>query len=133
MLLLSLTIVPASSFAEDVVVIANRSIHEDSMSKGDIEKIFLGKKKYIDNVQLKIVMQRDKEMQSLFLQKFSNKSPSQFDIYYKRLIFSGKGEAPRVVMNNREMLSFVSNTPGAIGYVSSSVAISGDVKTINIQ
>ena len=56
----------------------------------------------------------------------------QFSIYWKRLIFTGKGTPPTSFASDEKVVAFVARTPGAIGYVSTKAELK-DVKTIKIQ
>ena len=52
--------------------------------------------------------------------------------HWQRLIFSGKGVPPSELAGEREVVSFVKRTAGAIGYVSESAAVEG-VKALPLQ
>lgn len=60
--------------------------------------------------------------------------PYQLRIVWDRAVFSGSGYPPTMVTSTQEMISIISRTPGAIGYIddSSSLALQG-VKVLEIQ
>ena len=52
--------------------------------------------------------------------------------YWQVLVFSGREVPPRIVKSDAEMLQFVRDTPGAVGYVSEDVPLAG-VKPIAVR
>lgn len=60
------------------------------------------------------------------------RSVSSIKNYWQRQIFSGRGVPPPEVGDDAEMIEHVSQSPGAIGYVSSTARIPGDVKTVRV-
>ncbi len=130
--LLSLVCSSGACLAGDVTIIANPSVKENSLSQNDIKKIFLSKKKTLEGGAVKLVIQEDDTIHDAFLRNFVKKSSSQFRSYYKKLIFTGRGQAPKRVANDKAMISYVANTPGAIGYVAEA-ADTVNVKIIHIQ
>ncbi len=121
-----------AAMADGVVLIANSGIGEESLSQKDVQAIFLNKKKSLLNGKIKIAIQKNAAVHEEFLKTYVKKSPSQFKSYYKKLIFTGKGKAPKSVADDNAMLVFVASTPGALGYVSEGSALD-QVKIIKIQ
>ncbi len=107
-----------SSASAEIILIANPNISETSLSLKDVQRIFLRKKKILSGKALHIAIQKNKSKHSEFLQKYVHKTPSQFNRYYKKLVFTGKGKPPLLVADDSAMLSYISSTPGAIGYIS---------------
>jgi ABC-type phosphate transport system substrate-binding protein len=131
--LVTVMLFPALSSAGDVVLIGNLSIRESTLSQKDINYIFLGKKSnWDDGTKIKIAVQTDKNLHKLFLKKYIGKSPTQFATYWKKMVFTGKGSSPLAHDNNRKMINFVSETKGAIGYVSTDSNLD-NVKTISVK
>jgi TonB family protein len=52
--------------------------------------------------------------------------------YWQQQIFSGRGVPPLEVKSDAEVVAYVRDHPGAVGYVSSSVSLSG-VKTVSVR
>jgi len=115
---------PASSALAEIVLIANPGISKSSLklSRKDIQRIFLRKKKMLSGTTLQIAIQRDRVLHSEFLRNYVHKTSSQFNRYYKKLVFTGKGKPPVLVTDDAAMLSYIAKTPGAIGYVSKDTA-----------
>ena len=124
---------PVLSSADDLVIITNENVPTSVLSKDDIKQIFLGKKTTWDNGEKIIfVVQTGTDANTSFLKTYILKNAYQFDIYWKKQVFTGKGKAPKSFSSEQELVQFVSQTPGAIGYVSSGTDI-GKVKTILVR
>ncbi len=54
-----------------------------------------------------------------FLAKVLDKTEQQLRAHWTRMIFTGKAKPPRNAQTAEEVLRYVSDTPGAIGYVES--------------
>lgn len=61
--------------------------------------------------------------------------PHQLQAAWYRLVFSGMGRAPIEVKDEQAMIEHVRNTPGAIGYLESLDAVSGEqtIKAIQVS
>jgi len=53
--------------------------------------------------------------------------------YWQRQIFSGKGVPPMEFSSEEDLLFFVSETPGAIGYVSDSTPLTSGVNELRVR
>lgn len=123
----------ATSFAADYAVVANKGVGSSSLSKSDAQAIFSGEKsKWDDGKPIKIVVLQGGGASKSFLQDVVGKTPSQFDTYWKKLVFTGKAGAPKTFDDPDALVSYVSGTAGAIGFVGAGQA-GGSVKTISIR
>ena len=119
--------------AGDVVVIANKNVAENALDKGAAERIFLGKKTTWENGDKIVPVTLDGgDAHADFLKSCVGKTPSQFSAYWKQQIFTGKGTPPRSFKNEADLVKYVSETPGAVGYVSSGASVE-NVKVIKIE
>jgi ABC-type phosphate transport system substrate-binding protein len=124
---------PALSLAADVVIVANENVPAASLAAKDVKQIFLGNKTSWDNGdKIVFVVQDRTDAADVFLKAYVKKSASQYDNYWKKQVFTGKGKAPQSFSSDQELVKFVSETPGAIGYVSSG-ATTENTKTISVQ
>lgn len=117
-----LAVMLLSSFAaaEDMVVIGNPSVSTSELRKQEVKYIFLGKKtKWDDGSKIVFVIQEDSKNHENFLESYIQKDRLQFDNHWKKQIFTGRGSIPKTVKNDQEMIKFVGETLGAVGYVSS--------------
>ena len=128
---LSLVILVSSSFVlADVAVIVN-SANNASIADSDISRIFLGKiKQFSNGDKITIINLKFKQdTRNEFEKKALNKSASQVKAYWSKLMFSGKGKPPKELGSDKEIIAFVVENPGAIGYVNAASA-EGSVKVV---
>lgn len=113
-----------------MVVIGNKA-GVDSLSKGDVTKLFLGKKtKLANGSKARIVELADGSQGRIaFHEATTGRSESQLQSAWSRLVFTGKAEAPIQVADYAGVIAEVSSNPDAIGYVDDS-AVSADVKVL---
>jgi len=124
---------PDLSLAGRIDIITNENVPASTLDRDDVKQIFLGKKTTWDNgAKIVFVVQARTEASDLFLKTYVLKNAYQYDIYWKKQVFTGKGKAPKSFSSDQDLVQFVSQTPGAIGYVSSGTA-TGKAKTIPIR
>ncbi len=121
------------AIAGDVIIIANKDVPNDSIDGGDLKKIFIAKKSEWDNgSNIDFVTLQGGEVHKAFLKTYVSKSPSQFQRYFRTLVFTGKGTAPQAFSTEAEVVGYVSSTSGAIGYVSAGTS-TGSAKVLNVN
>lgn len=112
-----------------VTVIVHPS-NNDALNKKNVKKIFLGKsKKFPSGGQVLPIDLSSGEARAQFLDNVIGKSESQLKAYWSKLIFTGKGQAPKAVNNDNEVIKLVSANPNSIGYISDS-AVTDSVKVV---
>ncbi len=127
-----LGIIPTFCLAGDVIVIVNPSVPESAISKPDVSNIYLGKKtSWNDGSTVKCVVLKG-ETHNAFLENYVGKTEGQFDTFWKKQVFTGKGSPPKEFDSDQAMVEYVAQTAGAIGYVSAGTDVS-KVKTVTIK
>jgi len=108
----------AKSWAE-IVVIVNPSVSA-TVSAKDISRIFLGKSKSLPGGhKVKPLSLSDgNAARDEFNEKVLKKSNSQLKSYWSKLIFTGKGQPPKELGSDADMIAKISSDPGSIGYIS---------------
>lgn len=125
--------IESTLFAADYVVITNKDVSTGSLTKAELQSIFLGEKtRWDDGKHITIINLEAGDVQKSFLQAIVEKTPSQYESYWKKLIFTGKATAPKSSSDISKVLEFVAGQQGAIGYVAAGEAV-GSVKTITIK
>lgn len=118
----TLLFIAASSIAlpcfSDVAVIVNKSV-ADSMSEADISNLFLGKTKAFPNGSQAVPIDQSpgSAARNTFYSKLTGKDDSQLKAYWSRLIFTGKGQPPKEVGGDTDVVGLVGGNPNMIGYV----------------
>ena len=123
----------SSAHAAGFVVIANKSVVETTLTRAELQGIFLGEKvKWGNRKHIKIAVLEDDRTLKEFLQAMLGKTPSQFDQHWVRMVTTGKAYMPPAFPDSQQVVDFVAKTPNAIGFVASGQT--GDaVKTIAIK
>lgn len=119
--------------AEEVVLIVNSTIPLEQLSKNDVRDLYLGRTKMWANGQnVKLAWLVESEISRQFLSEFVRKSPRQFNNYWKNMVFTGNAHIiPRYFDSEASLIQYVSETKGAIGYVSAFKSFK-NVKVIKI-
>jgi ABC-type phosphate transport system substrate-binding protein len=108
----------AKTLAADFVVVVHTENALSWMTEQDIKQIFLGKKTTWPNDRtIDIIIQEDSDAHAGFTQEILGKTSQQFMIYWKKMLFTGKGLLPRSVRTDAEVKAFIASNPDAIGYI----------------
>ncbi|MDX1695668.1 MAG: phosphate ABC transporter substrate-binding protein [Ketobacteraceae bacterium] len=115
----------------DLAVVVNMENPTDSITIEELVNVFLGRSRQLaGGTKVIPIDQVEGEAARIeFYDKVVRKSPSQLNSYWSRLIFAGKGRPPYAVMNDQEVIEFVSANPSMIGYVDQT-AVDDSVKVI---
>ena len=121
----------SDSVTAEVVVVVNSSAKIATATPEQVANIFLGKSnKLSGDFKVVPVDQEEGELpRDEFYKTIVKKDASQLNAYWSRLIFTGKGQPPKVVLDDDEVIELVGSNPEAIGYVSSD-AVDTSVKVI---
>ena len=113
---LLVTVLLLSTVAEPIIITNSSTT---SLEKATLKKIFLGKKKKFDGGEKVVLSTLTKGTSSdEFMTKFVNKKYNQFTVYWKQIMFTGRGVMPKSFNSDKELIDFVAKTSGAIGYIS---------------
>lgn len=119
--LLALLIPELAPFAaaQEVKIVAHPDVPGSTLSQDEIRRIFLGKRTQWDqsNQKIHFIILEGGEVHETFIRRYIGKTPSQFRNYWRMMVFTGKGRAPRSLKSPEEVVDYVANTAGAIGYV----------------
>ena len=130
--LMSFALMGGISYA-DALIITNKSVSDPNITKDDIKKIFLGKKiKWKDKTKVHFVLSKDKDLHEAFLKTYIKRNPKQFKAYWKNMVFTGKGKTPKSFDTTEELIEYVANTEGAIGYIDSGTT-AVNVNTVPVE
>ncbi len=104
----------------DVVVVTNPAIQATAVSPEQIANIFLGKSNTLPSGEkvVPIDQEEGEAARDQFYQTVVKKDASQLNAYWSRLIFTGKGQPPKAVLDDDEVVEVVGSDKSAIGYIS---------------
>jgi len=127
------TVSGAIGWSAEIFVLANKGVPDKELQRESVERIYLGKKsQWSDGTRIVPVVLKSGSTHTAFVKKFLDRDASQFSTYWKQAVFTGRGMPPKSFETEAELIEFVSNTPGAIGYASF-VPTSKPVSRINVK
>jgi ABC-type phosphate transport system substrate-binding protein len=120
----SLLLSIATAQSEPVVVVVSATSPVSKLDKEQVANLFLGKSSsYPDGSAAVPIEQTDATpAHEEFHKSITEKSASQLKSYWSKMIFSGKGTAPKEVASNAELLKLLAGNPAMIGYVDKTAA-----------
>lgn len=121
--------------AEPVMVaIAFPATSEETVPRASLRAIFgMLLQKWPADTPVKVFVQRDDAPDhATFSKTVLQVFPHQLRMAWDRQIFSGQGQYPEQVGSAQEMLTRVSSTPGAIGYVKAS-EVNQNVRVLKVR
>ena len=127
----SLLLSIATAQSEPVVVVVSATSSASKLDKEQVANLFLGKSSsYPDGSAAVPIEQTDATpAHDEFHKSITEKSASQLKSYWSKMIFSGKGTAPKEVPSNAELLKLLASNPAMIGYIDKT-AVDKSVKVI---
>ena len=119
----------------DIVIIAHKNVPETAITEKDLQEIFLGKRvQWQDNSAIHPATVKAKDLHKAFLKQYIKKSVSKWNAHWKRLVFTGTGTPPQQFGTEQELLEYVAETKGAIGYVDTETSVDdNDVIILEVQ
>lgn len=105
------------AFAE-VAVIVHPS-NSDNLDKDSISRLFLNKaKSFPSGTHAEpMALSEGQAATDEFNGKVLNKSSAQLTAFWSKLVFTGKGQPPKELGSDAEVISTVASNPNAIGFV----------------
>lgn len=102
-----------------VAVITHPGVKEIGLSKSKLAKIYLGKlKNYSNGRRIKAVdLPKSSKAHKKFYKSVVKKSDSAMNRHWSKLKFTGKGKPPKKLDTARDVIKWVANNEGAIGYI----------------
>lgn len=119
--------------AQDAVFVVNPQGADAALSADALKSVLLGNKTKWDGGGLvKLVVLTSGPLHDKVMQDHVQRSADQFDKYWKKLVFTGKGVLPEQAADEAAVIAYVAKTPGSLGYVSAS-AVTPAVKIIPVN
>ena len=113
---------PAAADKGGLTIIVNPESGVKAVARQDLARIYLGKKMFWDTgarirIQPAMLGEGDGVVRS-FIEKQTGRTVDQYRAYWKHMLFSGGGTAPRTFRTTAQVVDFVASEPGAVGIVS---------------
>lgn len=130
---LALLALAAGLRAADVVFIAHPDTPQSSLTADEAKAVLTGAKvKWDGGGAIKLTVLAEGATHEQVVRDFTQRTPDQFDKFWKKLVFTGKGVMPTVAKTEAEAVDLVAKTPGAFGYVSKE-NVSPKVKVLPVK
>ncbi|MDY0359978.1 MAG: hypothetical protein RBR08_00840 [Desulforegulaceae bacterium] len=118
--------------AADILVIANKGVSSSSLSKDELKRIYLGKLSRWENGDKVNFCLVKSDLMEDFCQQYIGQSAMNYLKHWKKLVFTGKGSMPPFYDKDEDVIQFVAETKGAVGFVSSG-SNTDSVKVITVD
>lgn len=110
--------------AMDIVVVGNPAA--GPLTKEQVADVFLGKNQALTPVD----QVESAPIRAEFYKQATGRDLAQVKSTWSRLVFSGKGQAPKELADNAAVKKAVAADPKAVGYIDKS-AVDGSVKVVS--
>ncbi|MEO6754940.1 MAG: hypothetical protein ABIP85_24465 [Chthoniobacteraceae bacterium] len=116
---------------EGGVIIANEGAPIDSLSAAALKDIYTGRMTYWSGGQPVVIAVMLNSTEAA-LKEVSGMDASQFKTFWQRMVFSGRGQQPKMVDDVATLVALVASTRGAIALVPAHTPMRG-VKVVEIK
>lgn len=130
---LTLFALPGLAAAADTVLVAHPAVGTAALTKKDVSRLFMRQESdWPSGEKAKPVDQAKGPVREAFCKDVLGKTLGVVESYWTQAIFSGKAVPPPEKKSDADVLAYVKETPGAIGYVSAAAPMDG-VKKITLK
>jgi len=121
----------AGASAADVVAVVSSTSAVTTLSKAQLTDIFLGKVNRFPDGTLAIPIDQEEgsSARDEFYATFAGKSSAQIKSHWAKIIFTGRGQPPKVASNDADIRKLIVANPQAISYIERS-AVDKSVKVL---
>lgn len=116
-------------------IIVNKANSVDGLSKAELHNIYLGNTSTWGNSKQIIIVDyiADNELRKNFSKDYLDLSPKRVSMIWIKASLSGKTVPPKVFHTEDEIIRFVSENEGAIGYLSKPRELPESLKIIRVR
>lgn len=119
--------------AADAIFIAHPDAPSTQLPREDVKNILLGNRtKWEAGQVIKLAVLTEGAAHESVMQGILGRTPDQFDKFWKKQVFTGKGVMPVQFKTDAEIVGYVAANPGAFGYVTAGATLQG-VKEVTLQ
>ena len=115
----------------DVVAVVSAKNPNSRLSKNQVADVFLGKAARFPDGKLAVpIDQREgTALRNEFYLKLTGKSAAQIKAHWSKIIFTGRGQPPKVVANSAELIKLLEVNVNGIGYIEQNM-VDSSVKVV---
>jgi len=127
--LAALALLGTTAFAGPVLI-GNKNVASEKLDPATVKAVFLGKKVSWDGAgRVTLAVLKAGPVADAFFQGAVEMNASAFNNHWRRLAMTGGGTAPKSFEKDEDLRKFVSETPGAIGFIDSA-SVDASVATL---
>jgi len=117
------------------VVIVNAQSSVGAMSVSDLSRVFQKKNHNLPDGSeaVPVDLGKDSPVREAFSQAVLGRGVSQIEAFWQQQIFAGREVPPDTRSTDEEIIAFVAQTPGGIGYVSTQATLGPQVRKVSVQ
>lgn len=103
----------------DIMVITNKNCSLEYMQREQIVDLYMGRTIYLpdQSLAIRIDLPPDSPIRKNFYRKLVNKSVTQVNAYWARLLFTGRSTPPQVLDSPEHVINAIRQNKNAIGYI----------------
>ena len=119
---------------QPIAVVVNQSVEITTLTPAQLRMIFAGRTQFWpDGSRIRVfVLPPESDTHQYFCRQLLNIYPYQLERIWQRVVYSGQGEAPKIIDTAQAMQDAIGKTPGAIGYLSAPGQINKDIRMITV-
>jgi ABC-type phosphate transport system substrate-binding protein len=126
-------IMAGAAWSGGFVVIANPASSASAIGKADLKRIYNGKIKEWDGLQVQPINLTDgSAVKDAFLKEILGQTAKEYEDFCTKQKITGEGTPPMIQPNSAAVKAMVASIPGAIGYVEES-AVDASVKVLAVK
>ncbi|MGB8932263.1 MAG: hypothetical protein WCC48_13550 [Anaeromyxobacteraceae bacterium] len=120
-------VLPATSAASEFVVVVNSGVAKASLTRSEASRLFLrSTTQWPGGDHVKPVdLAKGSPVRAAFTKEILGRSMGAIEQYWTQSVFSGRAVPPPEKRSDAEVLAYVRETPGAVGYVSAGANTEG--------
>ena len=132
--LLLATLLPAAVAAADFVVVVHPSNPVSSLTRTDPSRLFLRSSTLWSNGEhvKPVDLGKSSPIRAAFTKEILGRSMGAIDQYWTQSVFSGRAVPPPEKRSAAEVVAYVRENPGAIGYVTAGASTEG-VRRVSVS
>lgn len=121
------------SAQSEITIIANESVPKQKISNYEISNIYGAKiVKWSNGDKIVVTMYKKGAVHENFSDLILGTTPARLKGVWKKVIFTGSGNPPKIFKTEADLVAFVKETKGAIGYIDGNTPHEG-VKLLDLK
>jgi len=128
LLLLGMLALPAGADERltGLVLVVHPEVPTDQITQRELSRIYLGKStRWSGGLTIRPVLLERESEYDRFVAEALHRTGESFSVYWKRMVFTGKGRPPRTFDDPSELALYIRVTEGAIGFLPADADLSG--------